>query len=186
MSSDHQSVLRRIAQMNAAPTVGPGFDPEQMVPAFTIHRRTIAEQLEKELRAAPMPVECRHARLRSEFFVPGKDLQRALAIQSAFLAEHPDSPLRNFTRDYDTVILLLPVTVLVSIVLCFTPLYTPLVLLALWVSSGSAMWAGERIHREYSVQRGRQRLLELFITTAIIAANFALWRWAIMGLHSGI
>lgn len=180
MSGEHKSVLERIARSNPAHTVGPGFDPKQFVPAFKIHNRSVADRLAQKLRECGLQVQCRRARLATEFFVPAEDLQRSLELKAEFLLADPDTPLRTFSRDYDAVILLLPVLVIASIIVCMAPAFLPQSLVAVWVTGISAMVIWERINRQTRLRAGWQvRLRELFLITAIIACNLAMWRWVV-------
>lgn len=183
MSDLHRNVLSRIADCNGTVSSGPGFDPHAMVPAFKVHHRIIADRLQRALNEHDISVECQRTRLSTEFFVPAAQLRQALDIHGEFLARNPDTPPRTFSRDYDSVFLLLPITIVATIVLCLTRVYSAIGVLAIWVSGLSAMLVWERVNRQYRVQIGRQLgLRELFIITAIVAANSVLWRSVIIDL----
>lgn len=178
--SDHKAVLHRISASNPPHAVGPGLDPQQLVPAFTISNRAVAEMLQRCLLESDIRVQTRRSRLLTEFFVAANQLQKSLEIRHEFLVSNPDTKLQKFSRDYDGVFLLTPLTVIAAAVAFYFPFLPKYAWLAVLVSGATAMFVWERINRLSRHHLGQQwTLRELLWLTAIVAANAALWQLAL-------
>lgn len=179
MTTNRVDTLRRIAGANHRVESGEGLKPDHFVPVCSIRSRELAATLRKQLEQKEIEVKIHRERLCTRFFVTHQNLSTALQIHEALLAKHPDDPARKFSRDYDSVLLLAPPTVLMLVTIVLAKPQNNV-----WVGilsiSITAIVVLERLNRLYRNNRGAKwGIIDLIGITLAVAVNVAVWRFMV-------
>lgn len=182
-NSHYGNTLRRIADGNHHAKAGTGIGPNHLVPVCSITNRSLAATYKQRLIEEKVLVQSRRERLCTRFFVAREDMTNALRIRDELLAEQADSVPREFSRDFDSIFLLAPFAIFVTLIAYVSPRIPSLA----WVSSFA--WIGvlttsvttmiflERWNRQYRIHFGSQwGIHDLLWATTAVAINVAVWR----------
>lgn len=171
------NTLRRIADGNHHVESGTGIGPNHLVPVCSITNRSLAATLKQRLIEENVMVQSRRERLCTRFFVAREDMTNTLRIRETLLAEQSDSVPRKFSRDYDSVFLLAPFTVLAAFLTYASPWISNSVWIAVLTSGVTAMIFLERWNRHYRNYFGSQwGIQDLLLGTTSTAINIAVWQ----------
>ena len=176
-NSHYGDTLRRIADGNHHVEAGPGIGPNHLVPVCSIRNRSIAATFKQRLIEENVVVQSRRERLCTRFFVARESMTNALRIRETLLAEQSDSVPRKFSRDFDSIFLLAPFTVLVAFITFVFPWISNSVWIGVLTSGVTAMIFLERCNRQHRTHFGSQwSIQDLLLGTTATAINIAVWR----------
>lgn len=170
--------MQRISEANQDLAVGPGIGPSDFVPLCRYHSRSVAKKLKEILLDHGLVVRIKETRMYVNFEVAFKDRIVAASLLEDFRQSEVDLRPRAFSRDYDGVILIAFVTVVLAVGTAAVQQLTRLTPLCILVTGISLSIVVERIHRHYRLHNGYVfTLKELLILTTLFALNLGAWRW---------
>lgn len=176
-NSHLDKVLRRIADGNRRVESGTGIGSDHLVPVCSITNRSLAATFKQRLIEEDVIVHSRRERLCTRFSVPREDMANALRIRETLLAEQSDSVPRKYSRDYDSVFLLTPFTILAAFITYATPWISNSLWIGVLTSGVTAMILLEHRNRHYRNYFGSQwGIQDLLWGTAAAAINIAVWQ----------
>lgn len=177
MNSQYGTTLRRIAAANQRMASGPGWGQNHFIPVCSINNRVLGARFKQRLLEEEVAVKAKNERLCTRFYVRAGDLPQALRIHKELLAESPDIAPRKFSRDYDSIFLLMPLTLLAAYISYASPWLSNYIWIAILTSGLTVVMLCERINRQYRYQSGsRWGIRELLWATAATAINIAVWQ----------
>lgn len=139
----------------------------------------MATNLKEVLLAHGVDVRTKETRMYVNFEVAFKDRMMAARLLEDFRQSHVDLQPRAFSRDYDVVILIAFVTVVLAVGTAAVQQFARLTPLCILVTGISLSIVVERIHRHYRLHDGYVfTLKELLILTMLFALNMGAWRWS--------
>ncbi len=172
--------LREISALVPKARTGPGLDPKQFVPAFSIVNRLLANQLRNQLDEDGISVRLRRKRNGTQFFVRSEQLRLALASRDDFLEQNPDTSLHDLNRDFDAFFVMIPITAMAALATGLLSSMSRFTWLAVLVSGLTLTLAWEWRLRRYKLRYvGRWGISELFIVTTTVAVNLAVCLWVL-------
>ncbi len=168
--------MQRISEANQDLAVGPGIGASDFVPLCRYHSRSVAKKLKEILLDHGVVVRIKETRMYVNFEVAFKDRIVAASLLEDFRQSEVD--LRPVLADYDGVILIAFVTVVLAVGTAAVQQLTRLTPLCILVTGISLSIVVERIHRHYRLHDGYVfTLKELLILTTLFALNLGAWRW---------
>lgn len=170
--------LQRISEANQVVEAGAGISPSDFIPLCRYHSRSVATKLKEILLGHGVAVRTVTTRMYVNFEVAFKDRLVAARLLEDFRQSHVDLRPRAFSRDYDVVILIAFVTIVLAVGTAVVQQFVRLMPLCILVTGITLSIVVERIHRHDRLHDGYVfTLKELLILTTLFALNIGVWRW---------